>query len=71
MLIKLFLIIALTTEVGTNILNGDSKIEYSGLFEAAGTEIQYFRRRIILFKDVGEGIFIKGPIQEPIVLKVR
>ena len=63
--------IALTTEKGTNLLNGDSKIEYSGIFKAAGTEIQYSRRRIISFRDVGESIFIKGPIQEPIVLKVR
>ena len=51
-------------------MNSDLSIQYSGVFEAVGTDIQYLRRRLINFKDVGEGIFIKGPIKEAIVLQV-
>jgi hypothetical protein len=62
--------IALRIENGPAIVNGESKIEYSGIFKAAGTDIFYYRRRIIMNKDAGEGFFIKGPISEPIVLQV-
>jgi hypothetical protein len=62
--------IALRFENGLSIINGESKIEHSGIFKAAGTDIFYYRRRIILGQDVGEGFFIKGPISEPIILQV-
>ena len=70
MLLKFFLNKALKTLNNRNVLNSEYDIEFSKTFKDLGTEIKYYRRRFINNQDSGEAIFIKGPINEPLVLQV-
>lgn len=56
------------TDDGGKILNSNWSLDWSGVYNAAGTTIRYRKRR---HKGVGENIFVEGPTEKKIQLLVR